>query len=109
MSSGRTTGIPYLSIDTDQAYLPDPGQLEIKAPSIFSSAGAMTQRGAASFLGTATLATFVPSAVTTASATSVFVADGELSLTSQSGTSIVLAYRSGATMYEFTNDAGSVL
>jgi hypothetical protein len=47
--------------------------------------------------------------ITTASPTSVFIADGFFSVVSHSANSMVLAIRSGATMYRWTNDAGGVL
>ena len=47
--------------------------------------------------------------ITTASPVSTFIPDGFLSIVSHSGNSIVIAIRSGATTYRFTNDAGSVL
>lgn len=47
--------------------------------------------------------------ITTASPSSTFIPDGFLSIVSHSGNSIVIAIRSGATTYRFTNDAGSVL
>jgi hypothetical protein len=47
--------------------------------------------------------------ITTASPVSTFIPDGFLSIVSHSGNSIVIAIRSGATTYRFTNDAGGVL
>ena len=49
------------------------------------------------------------SAITTASPVSTFIPDGFLSIVSHSGNSLVIAIRSGATTYRFTNDAGGVL
>lgn len=49
------------------------------------------------------------SGITTASPTSTFIPDGFLSIVSHSGNSLVIAIRSGATTYRFTNDAGGVL
>lgn len=49
------------------------------------------------------------SGITTASPTSTFIPDGALSIVSHSGNSMVIAIRSGATTYRFTNAAGSVL
>lgn len=47
--------------------------------------------------------------ITTASPTSTFIPDAFLSICSHSGNSMVIAIRSGATTYRFTNDAGGVL
>lgn len=49
------------------------------------------------------------SGITTASPTSAFIPDGHLSVVSHSGNSMVLAIRSGATTYRWTNAAGGVL
>lgn len=49
------------------------------------------------------------SGITTASPTSTFIPDGFLSIVSHSGNSMVIAIRSGATTYRWTNAAGSVL
>lgn len=49
------------------------------------------------------------SGITIASPTSTFIPDGFLSIVSHSGNSLVLAIRSGATIYRWTNDAGGVL
>lgn len=47
--------------------------------------------------------------ITTASPLSTFIPDGYLSICSHSGNSLVIAIRSGATTYRFTNATGSVL
>jgi hypothetical protein len=47
--------------------------------------------------------------ITTASPVSTFIPDGFLSIVSHSGNSLVIAIRSGATTYRWTNDAGGVL
>lgn len=47
--------------------------------------------------------------ITTASPTSTFIGDGFLSIVSHSANSMVIAIRSGATTYRWTNDAGGVL
>lgn len=49
------------------------------------------------------------SAQTSASASSVVLADGELAVTEVSATSAVIAFRSGVTTYQFIADTGSVL
>jgi hypothetical protein len=49
------------------------------------------------------------SGITTASPTSTFIPDGHLSIVSHSANSMVIAIRSGATTYRWTNAAGSVL
>jgi hypothetical protein len=46
---------------------------------------------------------------TTASLTSLTLADGEFSTGSHSGNSMILYVRSGATTYAWANDVGSVL
>lgn len=47
--------------------------------------------------------------ITTASPTSVFIPNGFLSIVSHSGNSMVIAIRSGATTYRWTNASGGVL
>jgi len=62
--------------------------------------------------GTVAFADVAPikfSGITTASPTSTFIPDGFLSIVSHSANSMVIAIRSGATTYRWTNDAGSVL
>lgn len=47
--------------------------------------------------------------ITTDSESSTFIADGHLSIVSHSANSMVIAIRSGATTYVWTNDAGAVV
>ena len=92
--SYRTTYLgPRLSFRTTLA---DAGPVHVQYPS-----------GAT--LDLADVAPIKFSNITTASPVSTFIPDGHLSIVSHSGNSIVLAIRSGATTYRFTNDAGSVL
>jgi len=86
--------------------------------STLSVGGALTQTGAATFVGALTsnatvdqsaLASVFLSKQTTASLTSLTLADGEFTIGAVSVTSSVLYFRSGATTYEFIADAGTVL
>ena len=93
-NSGRTTFLgPRVSLRTSKS---DAGPIHMHVPS-----GATLEVPA---VGSIKL-----SGITTASPTSTFIPDGVLSIVSHSGNSIVIAIRSGATTYRFTNDAGSVL
>lgn len=93
-NSGKTTNFgPRVSFTTTKA---DPGPVHVAFPS----------NGTVDFESVAA-AKF--SNITTASPTSTFIPDGFLSIVSHSGNSLVIAIRSGATTYRFTNDAGSVL
>lgn len=93
-NSNRTTNFgPRVSFTTTKA---DAGPVHVRFPSA----------------GTVDFAAVAPikfSGITTASPTSTFIPDGFLSIVSHSANSIVIAIRSGATTYRFTNDAGSVL
>lgn len=55
------------------------------------------------------VAPLVFSGITTASPTSTIIPDGHLAIVSHSANSMVIAIRSGATMYEFANLRGGVL
>lgn len=93
-NTGRTTNFgPRVSFTTTKS---DPGPIHLHHPST----------GTVEFAGVAPIKF---SGVTTASPTSVFIPDGFFSIVSHSANSIVLAFRSGATIYRFTNDAGGVL
>lgn len=95
MSNSRKTTVfgPRVSFGTTKS---DAGPVHVQFPSA----------GTVDF---AAVAAMKFSAITTASPTSTFIPDGFLSVVSHSGNSIVLAIRSGATTYRFTNAAGSVL
>lgn len=93
-NSNRTTNFgPRVSYSTTKG---DAGPVHV----LFPSAGTVEFANVAA-------AKF--SDITTASPTSTFIPDGFLSVVSHSANSIVLALRSGATTYVFTNDAGGVL
>lgn len=93
-NSGRTTFLgPRVSFRTSKS---DAGPVHVQIPSTAT-------------LDLAGVSAVKFSNITTASPTSVFVQDGFLSIVSHSGNSIVIAIRSGATTYRFTNDAGGVL
>ena len=112
-NSGRTTNFgPKVSFTTTKAsgavpihvLVPSAGTLEVDGQSIFD--GLVTSNNT---LAIAPVAGLKFSTITTASPTSVFIPDGFLSIVSHSANSIVIAIRSGATTYRFTNDAGGVL
>ena len=88
--------------------------LEVEGTFTMDGAATYSAGASATFASgaTLTLAGVAPikfSGITTASPTSSFIPDGHFSVVSHSGNSIVLALRSGATTYRFTNDAGGVL
>lgn len=93
-NSGRTTNFgPKVSFTTTKS---DAGPVVVTFPS----------GGTVEF---ADVAAMKFSAITTASPTSTFIPDGFFSIVSHSANSMVLAIRSGATTYRWTNDAGGVL
>ena len=93
-NSNRTTDFgPRVSFATTKS---DPGPVHVEIPS-----GATFTVPAVAGLSF--------SDVTTASPTSTFIPDGFLSIVSHSGNSIVIAIRSGATTYSFTNGSGAVV
>ncbi len=98
MSIATTILGPRVSFTTSGTNDPAAGHVEIAVPQSVSNTATFT-----STLD-ATGADFKPAVVTAAPTTSNVV-DGELSVTSVSVTSAVLTYRSGNTIYTFTNAA----
>ena len=90
MSIATTIFGPKVSFTTTGTNDPAAGRVEIAVPLTVSNAADLTG------------ADLLPAVVTAAPTTSN-VADGELSVTSVSVTSAVLTYRSGNTIYTFTN------
>lgn len=91
------TGIPYtafsrVSIGSDQTYITD-SRLQIQSDATLEVDG-FTDHSSGQFL----------SRQTSASVTSDFLADGELSITSVSASSCVVSFRSGNTTYHFIAD-----
>lgn len=119
-NSGRTSNLgPRVSHVTTKAYN-GPGHYLSPSWLTFEIDGPLNSDGGANFASAVTmesgsildLAEVDPvkfSNITTASPTSVFIADGHFSIVSHSANSMVIAIRSGATTYRWTNDAGGVL
>ena len=117
-NSGRTSNLgPRVSHVTTKAYngpghylFPSWMTVEVDGP--LNADGTLTSAGVANFTSTVSLGLVAPlkfSTITTASPTSVFIGDGFLSIVSHSANSMVIAIRSGATTYRWTNAAGGVL
>lgn len=113
-NSNRTTKFgPRVSFTTTKS---DSGPINVHVPSTatLSVDGSLKVSGEGVYSSTATItfenvAPIKFSNITTASPTSTFIADGYLSVVSHSGNSMVIAIRSGATTYRWTNAAGGVL
>jgi hypothetical protein len=95
--SVTTTRISLLEIGSDANY-DDEGTLFIPSGSTIENSGVIDASGGDIL---AALSTSTPIDAV------VGIADGAFSFTSHSANSIVLAFRSGGTVYEFWNTAGS--
>jgi len=110
MSIATTIFGPKISFTTTGTNDPAAGRVAIDVPLDVTNAATLSSTVATTGAVTATSTVditggdLLPAAITAKPTTSNLV-DGELSLTSISVTSAILAYRSGNTVYTFTNAA----
>lgn len=115
-NSNRTSNFgPRVSFTTRKSdagpvhvHVPSHGTLGISGQAIVNSGGNINIASGGT-LDVKGVAGVKFSDITSSSPTSTFIPDGYLAIVSHSANSIVLAIRSGATMYSFTNASGGVL
>lgn len=115
-NSTRTTNFgPRVSFTTSKSdagpvhvAIPSAGTFGVDGQAIVRSGGNLNINSGAT-LDVKGVAGVKFSTITTASPTSSFIPDGYFSIVSHSANSMVIAIRSGATTYRWTNDAGGVL
>jgi hypothetical protein len=115
-NSNRTSRFgPRVSFSTTKS---DPGPVHVQVPSTATlgidgqaivRTGGNLNIASGGTLDIKGIAGLKFSNITNASPTSLLIPDGYLSIVSHSADSLVIAIRSGATLYRFTNDAGGVL
>ena len=114
-NSYRTSNLgPRVSFTTTKASGSIPGHFYLPSFMTFENAGSGTFGGTSTYASGSliVLADVDPikfSNITTVSPSSTFISDGHLSIVSHSGNSMVIAIRSGATTYRWTNASGGVV
>ena len=115
-NSERTTYFgPWVSFSTTKSNtnpihveFPSSATVTLAGQSTFSS-GAVATFASGALIDLEDVDPIKFSNITTDSESSTFIADGHLSIVSHSANSMVIAIRSGATTYVWTNDAGAVV